>query len=51
MVVTNSAQLFGDYDKIMYILKEEVRYSWMTWGKGIFVVKFLLDDLRGLADS
>ena len=46
-----STQLFGDYDKIMDILKEEIRYSWMTWGKGIFVVKFLLEDLRGLADS
>ena len=46
-----STQLFGEYDKIMDILKEEIRYSWMTWGKGIFVVKFLMDDLRGLADS
>ena len=46
-----STQLFGDYDKIMDILKEEIRHSWMSWGKGIFVVKSLLDDLRGLADS
>ncbi len=46
-----STQLFGDYDKIMDILKKEIRYSWETWGKGVFVIKFLMDDLRGLADS
>jgi len=34
----------------MDILKKEIRFSWETWGKGVFVVKFLFDDLRGLAD-
>ena len=46
-----STQIFGDYDRVMDILKQEIRLSWETYGKGIFVVKFLLDDLRGLADD
>ncbi|MFN3237080.1 MAG: YkoF family thiamine/hydroxymethylpyrimidine-binding protein [Pseudomonadales bacterium] len=46
-----STQLFGDYDQIMDLLKVEIKRSWQTHGKGIFVVKFLLDDLRGLADD
>ncbi len=43
-----STQLFGDYDLIMSVLKIELRSSWETYGKGIFVIKFLMDDLRGL---
>lgn len=46
-----ATQIFGDYDQIMDILKIEIRHSWETHGKGIFVVKFLMDDLRGLADD
>jgi len=46
-----STQLFGDYDQIMDILKIEIRRSWETHGKGIFVVKFLMEDLQGLADD
>ncbi|MFT7243836.1 MAG: hypothetical protein ACI82A_001184 [Candidatus Azotimanducaceae bacterium] len=46
-----ATQIFGDYDQIMDILKVEIRHSWETHGKGIFVVKFLMDDLRGLADD
>ena len=46
-----ATQLFGDYDQIMDILKIEIKRSWKTYGKGIFVVKFLMDDLRGLADE
>lgn len=44
-----STQLFGDYDAVMDLLKQEIRRSWETHGKGIFVIKFLMDDLRGLA--
>jgi hypothetical protein len=44
-----STQLYGDYDRIMDVLKSELRYNWETWGKGTFVIKFLMDDLRGLA--
>ncbi|MFT4797770.1 MAG: hypothetical protein ACJAYE_000663 [Candidatus Azotimanducaceae bacterium] len=46
-----ATQLFGDYDQIMDMLKVEIRHSWETHGKGIFVMKFLMDDLRGLADD
>ena len=46
-----ATQLFGDYDQIMDILKIEIRRSWETHGQGIFVVKFLMDDLQGLADD
>ncbi|MCH7742914.1 MAG: hypothetical protein IIB71_09680 [Proteobacteria bacterium] len=46
-----STQIYGDYDIVMDLLKVEIRNSWDKYGKGIFVVKFLLDDLRGLADE
>ena len=46
-----ATQLFGDYDIIMDVLRDEIRRSWETHGKGIFVIKFLMDDLRGLADT
>ena len=45
-----STQLFGEYDVVTDILKTEIRLSWEKYGKSIFVVKFLQDDLRGLAD-
>lgn len=44
-----STQLYGDYDQVMEILKVEVRLSWEKYGKSIFVIKLLRDDLRGLA--
>lgn len=46
-----STQLFGDYDQIMELLRIELKRSWETYGKGTFVIKFLMDDLRGLADD
>ncbi len=46
-----ATQLFGDYDIFMDVLRDEIRRSWETHGKGIFVIKFLMDDLRGLADT
>tara|TARA_R110002072_G_scaffold20841_3_gene75166 strand:+ start:48779 stop:49060 length:282 start_codon:yes stop_codon:yes gene_type:complete len=46
-----ATQLFGDYEQVMDMLKIEIRRSWESHGKGIFVVKFLLDDLQGLADG
>lgn len=46
-----STQLYGDYDQIMDLLKAEVRLSWEKYGKSIFVIKFLRDDLRGLASD
>lgn len=46
-----STQIFGDYDQVMDILKTQLRQSWETWGKGVFVIKFLQDDLRGQGDT
>ena len=46
-----STQLFGDYDRVMHVLNVELKRSWQTYGKGIFVIKFLLGDLRGLAED
>jgi len=44
-----STQLYGDYEQIMDLLRSEVRLSWEKYGKSIFVIKLLRDDLRGLA--
>jgi len=46
-----STQLFGEFDDVMGVLKDEIRISWEKYGKGVFVVKFFMDDLRGLADG
>lgn len=46
-----STQLYGDFEQIMDLLKIELRLSWEKYGKGIFVIKFLRDDLRGLASD
>lgn len=43
-----STQLFGEFDAIMGVLTEELKRSWSEYGKGIFVIKFLMDDLRGI---
>lgn len=46
-----STQLYGDFDQIMKLLTVEVKLSWEKYGKGIFVIKFLRDDLRGLSSD
>jgi uncharacterized protein YqgV (UPF0045/DUF77 family) len=46
-----STQLFGDYDLVMDLIKAEIRKSWEKYGEGVFVIKYLLGDLRGLADE
>ena len=46
-----STQIYGDYDVVTDILKAEIRLSWEKYGESIFVVKYLRDDLRGLADG
>lgn len=38
---TMSTQVFGDYDKVMDALKEEMRRSYQEFGKAIFVCKFI----------
>ena len=46
-----STQLFGEYEDVMGLLQDEIRISWEKYGQGIFVIKFLQGDLRGLADD
>jgi uncharacterized protein YqgV (UPF0045/DUF77 family) len=43
IVVTNtmSTQVFGDHDLVMNTLRDEMKLSWETYGKAIFVCKFL----------
>lgn len=38
---TMSTQIFGDYDLVMNTLSKEMRYSYETFGKAIFVCKFI----------
>ncbi len=47
-VKTNSmsTQLFGDYEEVMALLQAAIKQSFATWGKCIFVTKFLLGDSR-----
>lgn len=47
-VITNtlSTQVFGDYDAVMQTLNDCMKWSFETYGKVVFVVKFLPGDLR-----
>ncbi len=38
---TMSTQVFGDYDLVMTTLSAEMKRSYETHGKGIFVYKFI----------
>ncbi|EAT13491.1 hypothetical protein HF888_08640 [Bermanella marisrubri] len=38
---TMSTQVFGDYDLVMDTLKIELKRSYETYGKAIFVCKFI----------
>ncbi|MDF1762394.1 MAG: hypothetical protein P1U57_03205 [Oleibacter sp.] len=42
-IVTNtmSTQVFGDHDLVMNTLRDEMKLSWETFGKSIFVCKFI----------
>ena len=46
-VITNtmSTQVFGDYDLVMNVLNQEIKKSYETFGKAIFVCKFINGDL------
>jgi len=46
-VITNtmSTQVFGDYDLVMGVLNQEIKKSYETFGKAIFVCKFINGDL------
>ncbi|TQV85571.1 YkoF family thiamine/hydroxymethylpyrimidine-binding protein [Aliikangiella coralliicola] len=45
--ITNSmsTQIFGEYDDVMTLLNQTVRYSFETYGKQVFVAKFLNSDV------
>ncbi|WP_444995916.1 YkoF family thiamine/hydroxymethylpyrimidine-binding protein [Aliikangiella sp. IMCC44359] len=47
-VLTNtmSTQVFGEFEAVMSLLNETVRYSFETYGKQVFVAKFLNSDLN-----
>ncbi|MFC3033517.1 YkoF family thiamine/hydroxymethylpyrimidine-binding protein [Pseudoalteromonas fenneropenaei] len=46
-VVTNtmSTQVFGDYDLVMQVVSAEIKRSHQTFGKAVFVCKFIGGDL------
>lgn len=51
-IITNtlSTQVFGDYDEVMAALQACIRWSFETYGKVVFVCKFLHGDLRPSAE-
>ncbi len=46
-VITNtmSTQIFGDYDVVMDVMRDEMRRSFEEFGRAIFVCKFIDGDL------
>ena len=46
-VITNtmSTQIFGDYDRVMDVIRDEMRYSFEQFGRAVFVCKFIDSDL------
>ena len=46
-VLTNtmSTQLFGEFDFLMDVMRDEMRRSYETFGRSIFVCKFIQGDL------
>lgn len=41
-----STQLFGDYDVVMRVLRDELRRTWEEHGKAVLVAKFAVGDVR-----
>jgi len=41
-----STQVFGDYVDVMRLLDEILRYSFETYGRQVFVAKFIKGDLN-----
>lgn len=46
IVNTMSTQIFGDFDSVMAVVNEIVEYSFKTYGKQVFVAKFLNSDVK-----
>ena len=42
---TKSTQLFGEFDFLMDVMRDEMRRSYETFGRAIFVCKFIQGDL------
>lgn len=47
-VITNvmSTQIFGDYDVVMDLMRDEIRHSYQQHGRAIFVCKFIEGNLN-----
>ncbi|GAA4090115.1 YkoF family thiamine/hydroxymethylpyrimidine-binding protein [Zhongshania borealis] len=48
---TMSTQIFGDYDLVMDVIKQEIRKSYEQFGRAIFVCKFIDGDLSPATDN
>ena len=46
IVNTMSTQIFGDFESVMAVVNETVEYSFKTYGKQVFVAKFLNSDVK-----
>lgn len=46
IVNTMSTQIFGDFDSVMAVVNEIIEYSFKTYGKQVFVAKFLNSDVK-----
>ncbi len=46
-VLTNtmSTQIFGEYDFLMNVMRDEIRRSYEEFGRAVFVCKFIQGDL------
>ena len=43
---TMSTQLFGEFDDVMKVVTEIIGYSFSTYGKQVFVAKYLNSDVE-----
>ncbi len=43
---TMSTQIFGEMNSVLDVLKETIEYSFNTYGKQVFVAKFLNSDVE-----
>lgn len=41
-----STQIFGDYDAVMSVLSDAMKWSFETYGKAVFVANFMEGDRR-----
>ena len=46
IVNTMSTQIFGDFESVMAVVNETVEHSFKTYGKQVFVAKFLNSDVK-----